>query len=132
MESRGGRSLPLLLVVVCLCAFFPGESRAQGLSDMRGTVVDSSGGALPGVQIVITNQANGTFREVTSNADGSWYVPGLAPGAYQVSAELTGFRRFLRRDLPVIVGTTTTVPVSLSWARSRRRSRSPARRRSST
>ena len=50
---------------------------------------------------------------MVSNADGSWYVPGLAPGAYQVSAELTGFRRFLRRDLPVAVGTTTTVPVSL-------------------
>ena len=80
---------------------------------MRGTVVDSSGGALPGVQIVITNQATGTFREATSNADGSWYVPGLTPGAYQVSAELTGFKRFLRRDLSVIVGTTTTVPVSL-------------------
>jgi Carboxypeptidase regulatory-like domain/TonB dependent receptor len=103
---------PLALV---LCAFLwcPGALGAQGLSDMRGTVVDSSGGALPGVQIVITNQATGTFREVTSNADGSWYVPGLTPGAYQVSAELAGFKRFLRRDLAVVVGTTATVPVSL-------------------
>ena len=54
-----------------------------------------SGGALPGVAIVITNQASGTYSEVVSNADGSWYVPGLTPGNYQVSAELTGFRRFL-------------------------------------
>ena len=67
---------------------------------------------MPGV-IVITNQASGTFREVISNTDGSWYVPGLTPGTYQVSAELTGFKRFLRRDLVVAVGNTTTVPITL-------------------
>lgn len=113
MEAGRGRSFSVFSVIVCLCALSTGVVRAQGLSDMRGTVVDSSGAALPGVQIVITNQATGTFREVTSNADGSWYVPGLTPGAYQVSAELTGFKRFLRRDLAVVVGTTATVPVSL-------------------
>lgn len=112
MEAGRGRS-SLVSVVVCLCALFTGDARAQGLSDMRGTVVDSSGAALPGVQIVITNQATGTYREVTSNVDGSWSVPGLTPGAYQVSAELAGFRRFLRRDLAVVVGTTATVPISL-------------------
>ncbi|MEZ5283716.1 MAG: TonB-dependent receptor [Vicinamibacterales bacterium] len=86
---------------------------AQGLSDMRGTVADSSGGALPGVTITITNQDTGTYREVISNADGSWYVPGLTPGPYQVAAELSGFKRFVRRDLPVIVGSTATVPIAL-------------------
>lgn len=113
MEAGRGRSFSLLVVLVVSCVALPAVSIAQGLSDMRGTVVDSSGAALPGVQIVITNQASGTYREVTSNVDGSWYVPGLTPGAYQVSAELTGFRRFLRRDLTVVVGTTTTVPIAL-------------------
>ncbi len=112
MTALLGRLLVITLVA-CSCAALGPDALAQGLSDMRGTVVDSSGGALPGVSIVITNQASGTYREVTSNADGSWYVPGLTPGNYQVSAELTGFKRFLRRDLPVTVGTTTTVPVSL-------------------
>ena len=92
MTALLGRSL-VLTVVLCFCAGLERDAFAQGLSDMRGTVVDSSGGALPGVSIVITNQASGTYREVVSNADGSWYVPGLAPGNYQVAAELTGFRR---------------------------------------
>lgn len=113
MSARRGRSFFPLMLVLCVSAYVAEYARAQGLSDMRGTVVDSSSGALPGVQIVITNQASGTYREVTSNTDGSWYVPGLTPGAYQVSAELTGFKRFLRRDLTVVVGTTTTVPISL-------------------
>jgi outer membrane receptor protein involved in Fe transport len=96
-------------LLLCL----PHMVSAQGLSDMRGTVVDTSGAALPGVALVITNQASGTFRDAVSNTDGSWYVPGLTPGTYQVSAELPGFRRVVRRDLAVVVGTTTTVPISM-------------------
>ena len=113
MPVRRCQSVRFFTAILCFCVSVSGSARAQGLSDMRGTVVDSSGGALPGVQIVVTNQATGTFREATSNTDGSWSVPGLTPGAYQVSAELTGFKRFLRRDLAVIVGTTATVPVTL-------------------
>ena len=100
-------------VLATLLFCFPVGSSAPGLSDMRGTVADTSGGSLPGVTVTITNQASGTFREIISNADGSWYVPGLTPGTYQVSAELTGFKRFVRRDLVVAVGNTTTVPISL-------------------
>ncbi len=36
----------------------------QGRSELRGQVTDDTGGALPGVSVVITNQATGTFREV--------------------------------------------------------------------
>ena len=112
MDSHG-RSIGVGVLVGALLLCLAAGASAQGLSDMRGTVADTSGGSLPGVTVTITNQASGTFREIISNADGSWYVPGLAPGTYQVSAELAGFKRFLRRDLLVAVGNTTTVPISL-------------------
>jgi hypothetical protein len=38
---------------------------------------------------VITNQASGTFRELTSNVDGTWYLPELTPGTCQVAAEIS-------------------------------------------
>ena len=112
MSSHFARSVVVAMLagVLVLPAV---EVAAQGLSDMRGTVADTSGGSLPGVTVTITNQASGTYREIISNADGSWYVPGLTPGTYQVAAELSGFKRFLRRDLLVAVGNTTTVPISL-------------------
>ena len=49
MEAGRGRSFSLLVVLVVSCVALPAVSIAQGLSDMRGTVVDSSGAALPGV-----------------------------------------------------------------------------------
>jgi len=112
MSSHHAR-LVVVATIVSAFVLVTVSAAAQGLSDMRGTVADTSGGNLPGVTITITNQDSGTFREVTSNADGSWYVPGLTPGTYQVAAELSGFKRFLRRDLAVVVGNTTTVPISL-------------------
>ena len=112
MSSHHGRSV-VVAAVAGVFVLLAARAPAQGLSDMRGTVADTSGGNLPGVTITITNQESGTFREITSNADGSWYVPGLTPGTYQVAAELSGFKRFLRRDLAVVVGNTTTVPISL-------------------
>ena len=113
MTALLGRLLVITLVA-CSCAAVGPDALAQGLSDMRGTVVDSSGGG-PSRRVDRHHQPGqrARYREVTSNADGSWYVPGLTPGTYQVPAELSGFKRFLRRDLPVTVGTTTTVPVSL-------------------
>ncbi len=34
----------------------------QGRSELRGSVTDDTGGALPGVSVVVTNQDTGTFR----------------------------------------------------------------------
>ena len=52
----------------------------QGRAELRGNVTDEQGGALPGVSILITNQDTGTFREVVSSADGSFFAgpPGHA------------------------------------------------------
>lgn len=107
------RALAIPLLTAFLLVSLAPRAFAQGTSDMRGTVADSSGGALPGVTIVVTNQETGTYREIISNADGSWYVPGLTPGTYQVAAELSGFKRFLRRGLPVVVGNTSTVTITM-------------------
>lgn len=98
---------------VGIVVFGAAPVRAQGTSDLRGTVVDSQGGVLPGATITITNQDTGTYREVVSNPDAAWYVPSVAPGRYQLAAELQGFKRFLRRDILVTVGNTTTLAIEL-------------------
>jgi hypothetical protein len=47
---------------------------------VQGHVLDESGGALPGVVVVVTHQSSGMFRQVVSNADGSYFVTGILPG----------------------------------------------------
>ncbi len=85
----------------------------QGTADLRGRVVDQQGAALPAVPIVVTNQASGLFRETVSGADGSFLLSGMNPGVYEVTAELSGFKKYQTRDVELGVGRSTQVEIRL-------------------
>jgi hypothetical protein len=85
----------------------------QGTTELRGRVTDAQSGVLPGVTVTVRNQATGMYRETVSGEDGSYIASGLTPGLYEVVAELSGFKKFNRRDLQLEVGKTTTVDVRM-------------------
>ena len=85
----------------------------QGSAELRGRVTDEQGAALPGAAIVIKHQESGIFRQASTTADGSYYLAGVPPGTYELSAELTGFKRISRRDVRLEVGKTSTIDISL-------------------
>lgn len=68
---------------------------------IRGVVRDVAGVALSGAIVRVANQSTGASRRTTTTADGSYDVPGLAPGAYTVSASLLGVRMHTQRDVQV-------------------------------
>ena len=79
---------------------------AQNTGGLRGVITDQSGALVPGVQIVITSEA-GVAREVTSGPDGSYTVPGLAPGNYSVKANTIGLSQPSAANVTVSSGTST-------------------------
>ncbi|MEW6320855.1 MAG: carboxypeptidase regulatory-like domain-containing protein [Acidobacteriota bacterium] len=101
-------------VAVALVMCVPSAvSAQQGTADLTGRVVDQQGSALPGVAIVVRHQESGLFREVVSQGDGAFHLSGMTPGVYEVSAELTGFRRYVKRDVTLVVGRTTPLTITL-------------------
>jgi hypothetical protein len=86
----------------------------QGTSEIRGRVSDEQGGVLPGVAIVVTNEESGVFREVSSTADGTYFLSQMIPGRYRVSARLSGFRNFEHRGVILEIGKTLTLDLSLT------------------
>jgi hypothetical protein len=85
----------------------------QGTTELRGRVADAQGGVLPGVTVTVRNQATGMFRETVSGSDGSFIASGLVPGTYEVNAELSGFKKFQRKDLILEVGKTASIDVRM-------------------
>jgi hypothetical protein len=105
------RFLVTLAAVTFLHA--PHAFAQQGTGDLRGQVVDQQSAALPGVAIVIKHQESGLYRETVSGADGTFFFSGMTPGVYEISAELSGFKKYQARNVRIEVGKTTQVSVPL-------------------
>jgi hypothetical protein len=78
----------------------------QGTSDIRGQITDQQGGVLPGATVTVRNQDSGMFRVTETTADGAYFVSGITPGRYEITAELDGFRKVTVRDILVEIGKT--------------------------
>src|SRR5688572_3252132 len=99
-------------VIYCVVALAlsAGAALAQENStEIRGRALDAQDAVLPGVTITATNQATGIFREAVTNADGTYFIPALTPGQYEIAAALSGFKRHAQRDVRLDLGRTTTL-----------------------
>jgi carboxypeptidase family protein len=82
-----------LLFWVPLLSF--GQATAARIT---GCITDSSGAAIPGARIVVTNTGTGAVREVSSNEPGNYTVPLLEPGVYVIAVEKDGFSSARRAE----------------------------------
>ncbi|HEX4021755.1 MAG TPA: carboxypeptidase-like regulatory domain-containing protein [Acidobacteriaceae bacterium] len=79
-------------IVSTLPSFEP-VATAQSLSagDIAGTVVDPTGAAIPGAQVVVKNTGTGATYNLTTNATGGYRSSLLQPGMYSVTVTTAGF-----------------------------------------
>lgn len=78
-----------------------------------GTVTDTSGGVLPGVTVE-ARSAGGTVVTATTDASGGYRFPALAPGTYEVTATLAGFRAQRVDKVQVAVSQIRKLDVALA------------------
>jgi hypothetical protein len=88
-----------------------GAQEARGT--ITGTVRDATTGVLPGALVTITNTAMGTTVPVVTNESGLFQVPYLIPGTYQMTVELSGFKKYVRERIDVRVNDRLELDVVL-------------------
>jgi hypothetical protein len=86
---------------------------AQTAANLTGTVTDSSGAALPGVQLTLRNAGTGLTRSATSAADGRFVFADVPAGTYDLRAELSGFRTVAETGLVLTVAQSLAVAVTM-------------------
>src|SRR5487761_1292845 len=64
-----------------------------------GTVLDSSGAAVPKAIVTVTNKATGVVVTAPVNDSGDYQVLALIPGTYSVQVRAEGFESVLRDDI---------------------------------
>jgi hypothetical protein len=103
-------------VLVLLCwALSTMPALAQGVGAIGGTVLDSSGGVLPGATVTLAS-AQGTLggsRDAVTDERGTYQFTRLVPGTYSVKAELSGFRSTTQENIVVNADATARVDLKL-------------------
>ena len=103
-----------VFVVLFALLFLPVAGSAQEAT-LTGTVVDTTGGVLPGVTITAVHEASGNTFEGVTDERGSFRVAARA-GVFRLTATLAGFSSANRSGLEVLVGQQVVVNLQLSPA----------------
>ena len=112
-SAKTAACLIALLSFILLSAAAFGQS---GNASLTGTIQDASGGVVPGASIVARNVDTGVETKTTSNNSGSYTIPSLQPGMYELNAEAAGFSRATRSGIRLNVGMQNRLDVTLSVA----------------
>jgi hypothetical protein len=103
-------------LLVLLSIFFVVSISSFAQSDrgtITGTVSDATSAVIPGASITAVNAATGTKYETISTETGNFTLTQVPPGAYQLSVELPGFKKYVRQGINVLVAQTLRIDVSL-------------------
>jgi hypothetical protein len=104
----------ILLTSLFLAASFVLPAAGQtATSEITGTVMDSTGGVLPGVMLTITHQSSGQIRQLTTDTNGNYDAPALPVGEYLIKAELPNFKTQIRQGVVLQVGRQSRVDLVL-------------------
>ena len=99
------------LLVASVVVALPRLTSAQE-AVIAGTVIDSTGGVLPGVTVTVVHEASGNTFNGETDTRGNFRMP-VRIGTYRLTAELEGFTT-VTRSLEVLVGQQVSVNLQMA------------------
>jgi hypothetical protein len=91
------REVSFLLILGLLCL---GPAIAQSPNaTINGIVLDPSGAAIAGAQIIVVNDATSVQHQATTNSAGIYVVTNLPPGPYRIQVAKIGFKTLMKPDI---------------------------------
>ena len=109
------RRLAYVVFVLCTLLFSGNILFAQfDTGGIVGLVKDSSGAAVQGAKMTLTDPATGSTATTVTNESGNYEFPNLRVGLYKVTAEKTGFSIAAAENVVVSISTRTRVDLGLA------------------
>jgi Carboxypeptidase regulatory-like domain len=107
-------ALSTVVLMLLLQASAPVFRAQTPIGNILGTVRDSGGGVIPGVNVSAKSVETGAVRSATTDSSGAYQILNLSGGFYDVEARSEGFKTQVRKGVAVTVGATVTVNFTLS------------------
>jgi hypothetical protein len=104
------------LTVLCFIIFVLFINISSGQSPtgtVSGIVLDPSGGAIAGAQVLIINEATAVQYPGKANGEGYYVVPSIPPGTYRIQVSNSGFKTIIKPDIVIHVEDALAINFSL-------------------
>ena len=115
-NSAGMRwCLTAVAMILALLAVPAARLQAQSFyGSIVGTVTDTSGAAVPGATVTVTNTGTNEVRTMKSDATGGFNFVNLVPASYKLDIQAANFKRFVRSPIEVQVGSMPRIDAALA------------------
>jgi hypothetical protein len=108
------KSISLCVGALVFSAALFGQGSA-GLGAVSGTVRDASGASVPAATVVVSNDAKGIKRTMTTTDAGVFTAPALVPASgYSITVSKVGFNNYEVKDFDINVGQTVDFKIALT------------------
>jgi len=99
--------LPLLLLFIV-------PVRAQvTTAQLAGQVKDPAGAVIAGASVKVRNAMTGLVRETVTSESGTYLLPNLPPGTYELEVTAPGFRPYRQQGLELTIGQNALLDIRL-------------------
>ena len=88
-------------------------AQAQATSQIQGTIQDSTGSAVPGALVKVTQTETATVRTTNTGANGVYVLPNLPIGPYRMEVSKEGFSTYVQTGIVLQVATNPTIDITL-------------------
>lgn len=98
------------ILLLCSISALP---QSQTTGRITGTVKDPNGAIIVGAKVTVKSLTTTEERTATTDAEGNYSVPFLAPGTYEVSVTANGFKQAEIESVRVVITETFRVDANL-------------------
>ena len=107
------QALSLIIGLAAGLLFIQPISAQETRGVIRGTVTDPNKSPVPGASVKIIDPTRGTTLDLKTNDDGFFQATYLFPGTYQIVVETTGFKKSVRDNVILDIGSAIQVDMPL-------------------
>ena len=104
------KSCILLVLLGTMCVPVSAQVASAELS---GAILDSSGAALPGAKVTAKNTATNIARDTVTDSAGSYIIPLLPPGEYEITVEAAGFKKLVQTGVSLQINQQAQLNLTL-------------------
>ncbi|HKP70465.1 MAG TPA: TonB-dependent receptor, partial [Pyrinomonadaceae bacterium] len=90
-----------VLACLALILFVSQIGYSQFRAGVQGVILDSAGGAVPGVTVTLTNTETNQSQTTTTSDEGFYRFSNLSPGNYSITAEKENFKKVVNSEVKV-------------------------------